>query len=65
MGKLLCHQATHGWITAALSREMRCMKGHATFETIENKLKFTRATHAISRVHVVKMFEDDCSFCES
>ena len=47
MGKLLCHQATHGWITAALSREMGCMKGHATFETKENKLKFTRATHAI------------------
>ena len=37
----------HTWITAALSREMRCMKGHATFEAIENKLKFTRATHAI------------------
>ena len=35
MGKLLCHKATHRWMTAALSREMRCMKGHGTFENKE------------------------------
>ena len=41
------------------------MKGHATFETIEHKLKFTSATRNFSRVHVVKMFGDCCSDCES
>ena len=57
---------THGWITAALSREMGCMKGHGTFETIEKQVEI-RACHTriFSRVHVVKMFEDCCGACES
>ena len=32
---------THGWITAALLRELGGLEGHATFKNMESKFNFT------------------------
>ena len=41
IAKLMGDQEAHGWTTAALLRDMRGLEGHAAFERVEGKFKFT------------------------
>ena len=40
--RIMGAQDVHGWITAALIREMTGLDGHATFENVESKFQLTR-----------------------
>ena len=42
MAKILGGQEAHGWITAALLREMNGLAGHAAFDNV-SKFNFTRS----------------------
>ena len=48
IAKIMGDQDVHGLITAAFSREMRGLEGHAAFEHVEIRFKCTRCIRQVS-----------------